>query len=66
MFLLPGQYNIYLDRDRIGDSVFQGASRSLIYNFHDIYFMILHESKLEILEDLDDYKINESSLFSEL
>ena len=64
LFLLPGMFNIddtILEKPKIFK-----ASTSLKNDFEDKFFYIDSEIKEDILKELDNYNINEASLFPEL
>lgn len=65
-FLLPGQYNIVRNTSDIGNSLIQRATGNLADEFEETRFLIPSEKKGDILDDLDQYNINEGSLFPEL
>lgn len=65
-FLICGRYNIILKTESIGDSLVQKANASVADEFDMHRFIIPAEKKLEILDELDFYNINEGSLFPEL
>ncbi|MCZ0862412.1 FRG domain-containing protein [Methanocorpusculum sp. CW153] len=64
-FLLPGSINIHGEGD-IGKRILQKAESNLRDEFTSLTFQIPADSKERILQELDLYGINESSLFPEL
>lgn len=65
-FILPGQFNIALDRLDIGNSSVQRAIGKLNSEFEETCIIIPYDKKECILEELDFYNINEAALFPEL
>lgn len=64
-FLIPGAININKD-DNIFNSTVSKATCNLQNEFSEEVFIINHENKDEILEELDFYNINKATLFPEL
>ncbi len=66
LFLLIGKYNIIFNNRDVGQSVIQVARSSAKADFDKAVFRIPVDKKVEILEELDFYNINEGALFPEL
>lgn len=65
-FLLAGCINIIENADDVGKSTIQKATTSLQSKFSSTKFIIPGDCKEKILDELDMYNINKSSLFPEL
>ena len=65
VFLLIGCFN-YIYKESIKESIIEKGYKNLRDEFDENFFYISGENKETILEELDTYNINESTLFPEL
>jgi len=65
-FFLPGCVNIKIDKDNIDESIIQKATYNFNNEFTSRIIEIPADAKSDILEELNQYNINEASLFPEL
>ena len=65
MFLLAGCFN-FINTENIAESRIEKGYKDLRDEFDKRFFYISEENKKKILDELDTYNINESTLFPEL
>lgn len=65
-FLLSGMFNFALNNESLGQSIITKARQNLRDEFSKQFFYICESDKEKILNELNLYKINESTLFPEL
>lgn len=65
-FLLPAKFNVKNIGNDIKSVVVEKAECDLREEFNDFVFYVEHDNKKKIREELNNYNINEASLFPEL
>lgn len=64
-FMMPAKFNFKISQNDLFDSVVQKAECDLRGEFNKTVFYVRHENKDSIIKELNNYGINEASLFPE-